>query len=153
MLKAWSSKSRLMCIQSLNCNPKARSKASWANSKLYISMSKCSSDLQLFSALLTATNFFLLGWFHSLLAAFFRRYSLAFQTSWGLQGNFNFAASCSNVWDPHMIFWAPPKGLDHISSSALCSTLGSGWLHSIAAAVLGDHPMVLTSPIHWSLLL
>jgi hypothetical protein len=39
-----------------------------------------------FSSLLTATKFFLLGWFHYLLATLFRRYPmpLASQTSWGL---------------------------------------------------------------------
>lgn len=41
-----------------------------------------------------------------------------------------------------MIFWAPPNGLAHFSSFALCSThiSSSLWqLHFIAAAVLGDH--------------
>jgi hypothetical protein len=37
-----------------------------------------------------------------------------------------------------MIFWALPKGWHHFSSSALCSTLSSGW--STAVAVLGDQP-------------
>jgi hypothetical protein len=53
-----------------------------------------------FLSLLTATNFFLLGWFHYLLAAFLSRYPmvLASQTSWGLlQGNFNVTDSCFNV--------------------------------------------------------
>ena len=92
-------------------------------------MSKYSSDAQLLSALLTATHFFLLNWFHSLLADFLSRLctALASVTSLSLQGNFNFKAFCSYVWDPYMIFWAPPKGLSHICSSALCSsTLGSG---------------------------
>jgi hypothetical protein len=40
-----------------------------------------------------------------------------------------------------MIFWGLAKGLGYFSSSALCSTLGSGWLHS-TATVLGSHPMV-----------
>ena len=61
---------------------------------------------------------------------------------WDLQGNFNFIASCSNVWDPHMIFWGPLKGLG-FSISALCSTLGSGCLLSITSVVLGDHPMTV----------
>jgi hypothetical protein len=47
--------------------------------------------------------------------------------------------------NPHMLFWDPPKCCHHISSSALCTTLGSSWLHSIAAAVLRAHP----SPICW----
>ena len=69
----------------------------------------------------------LFGWFHSLLAAFLRRYSMALasRTFWSLQGNFNITASYSNVWDPHMIFWAPPKGWHHFFSSALCSTVSS----------------------------
>jgi hypothetical protein len=46
--------------------------------------------------------------------------------------------------------WASPRGLGHFSGSALCSTyrldcLGSSWLHSADAAVLGGHPMVLIS--------
>ena len=34
---------------------------------------------------------------------------------------------------------------------AVCTAclLGSGWLHSTAAAVLGGHPMVMTSPKCW----
>ena len=31
--------------------------------------------------------------------------------SWGLHVNFSFTASCYRVWDPHMMFWAYPKGL------------------------------------------
>ena len=49
-----------------------------------------------------------------------------------------------------MIFWAPPKGLGHFSSSALCST-SRVWL--IVAANFGGHPMVPTSPICWGILL
>jgi hypothetical protein len=45
-----------------------------------------------------------------------------------------------------MIYWAPSKVLGHFSNSAICSTLGPEWLHSIAVAVLGDHPTVLASP-------
>ena len=52
--------------------------------------------------------------------------ALASQTTWGLQGNFSFTASRSNVWNPHMLFWSPAKGLGHFSSSALCRSLGSG---------------------------
>jgi len=48
------------------------------------------------------------------------------------------------------IHWAPPEGLGHFSSSALCSALGSADpLHCCAA--LGDHAMVLAAPIHWGL--
>ena len=82
-----------------------------------------------FSSLLTATRFFLLGLFHSLLAAFLGRHpvALASLTSWGPQVNFSFTASCSNVWDPRMTFCASPKSWCHFSSSAHCSTLSSGW--------------------------
>jgi hypothetical protein len=52
--------------------------------------------------------------------------TLASQKSLNLQGSFNVTASCFRVWDPHMIFWATPKGWHHFSSSALRSTLGSG---------------------------
>lgn len=82
-----------------------------------------------FSSLLTSTRFFLLGLFHSLLAAFLGRHpvALASLTSWVPQVNFSFTASCSNVWDPHMIFCVSPKSWCHFSSSALCSTLSSDW--------------------------
>ena len=64
-------------------------------------MSKCSSDLQLHSALLTATHFFLLDFFHSLLAVFLGRYptTLASTIVWGLQGNLGstFRASCNGL--------------------------------------------------------
>jgi len=78
-----------------------RPKNTWANSKLCTSM----SDLQLLSSLWTATHVLLLGWLHSLSAAFLGRCptALVSLTSWGLLGNFNVTASCSNVWDPHMI--------------------------------------------------
>jgi hypothetical protein len=52
-----------------------------------------------------------------------------------------------------MIFWAPPKGLCHISNSARCSTLGFCGLHSTAAAVLDGQLVVLASLICWSLAL
>jgi hypothetical protein len=38
-----------------------------------------------------------------------------------------------------MILWDPPKGCCHFSSSALCRTLGSGWIHSAVASVPGVH--------------
>jgi hypothetical protein len=66
--------------------PKARQETSWTNSKFYISMADVKAVFRSpspFSSLLTATNFFLLGRFYSLLAAFLGRYptmlvSLAF---------------------------------------------------------------------------
>jgi hypothetical protein len=96
-------------------------------------MSKWSTDLQLlffFLIFLTATNFFLLSWFHSLLAAFLSRYTMALAslTSWSLQGKFSVTASCVNIWNPHMIFWSPAMGWCHFSSSALCSILSSSGL-------------------------
>lgn len=62
--------------------------------------------------------------------------------------------SVSNIWDPLVIFWAPPRGF---SGSALCSThsclRSSGRLHSTAAAALSGCPMALASPNCWGLLL
>jgi hypothetical protein len=74
---------------------KERANTSWADSKLYISM----SDPQLLSALLTAMQFFLLGWFPSWLAAFLGRQPMALVSlpSLGLQGKVNFITSYSNV--------------------------------------------------------
>lgn len=69
-------------------------------------MFKCSSDIQICSALLTTTHVFLLDWFHALLAALLGRYttSLASLTSCVLQGNpgFNFTASANGLstWPP-----------------------------------------------------
>jgi hypothetical protein len=48
-------------------------------------------------------------------------------TSWGLQGIFSVTASCLNVCNSHMIFWAPLKHRIQFSSSAPSSTLSSGW--------------------------
>ena len=66
-------------------------------------ISKYSPGLKLLFALMDATHFFLLGWFHSLLTAFLGRYSvaLAFLIFCGLQGNFNSIDSCSSVRDTH----------------------------------------------------
>ena len=52
-----------------------------------------------------------------------------------------------------MIFCVPPKRSGHFSSSALCITLSSGWLHSTSAAVRPAHPMGLASSKCWVLLL
>jgi hypothetical protein len=38
------------------------------------------------------------------------------------------------------------NGLHYFSNSALCSTLGSGSLHSTVVGILGDYPMLLSSP-------
>jgi hypothetical protein len=70
---------------------KAIAKSSWLNSKFCISMSDVKA---LFKSptpfiFLTATHFFLLSCFYSLLAAFLSMYPLALTspTSWGLQSN------------------------------------------------------------------
>ena len=83
---------------------KARWKTSWANTKVYISMSGIKA-LQLLPALLTARCFFLLNWFHFLLAAFLSRYPMTWASliSWGLQGNkgnpgFNSIASYNSLF-------------------------------------------------------
>lgn len=101
-----------------------QSKTKHQPSKLQTTSPCLMSDLQLLSYLLAATNYFLLGWFRSLLAAFLNRYptALASGTSWGLQGSFNFIPSYSGVWYPHVV-WPSPKGVGHFSRSALCSTL------------------------------
>lgn len=61
-------------------------------------MSKCSSDLQFFSLLLTAMHLFLLGWFHSLFEAFLWQVSMALAspTSWALQSNSGFTFKVSS---------------------------------------------------------
>jgi hypothetical protein len=79
--------------------------------------------------LLTATNCFLLGWFHSLLAAFLSIYpmalaSLTFFDSPRQFQCYSFLFQCLGF---HLIFWTPPTGWHHFSSSALCSNLSSGW--------------------------
>ena len=60
-------------------------------------MSKCSSDFQLLSALLTAPHFFLLGCFHSLLADILSPYprALVSLTLRGLHGNAGFFFTAS----------------------------------------------------------
>jgi hypothetical protein len=63
----WDSPNHLTVI------PKARQETSSANSKLCFSMADVKAVFRSpipFSSLLPATNFFLLGWFYSLLAAF-----------------------------------------------------------------------------------
>jgi hypothetical protein len=89
--------------------------------------SKCSSDLQFLSSLLTAVGRSdIQQQLHSLLLVPFPVSSspqqvpraLASLTSWSSKGNFNFTASFSNAWGQHMIFWAPPKLLSHTSISA-----------------------------------
>jgi hypothetical protein len=64
-----------------------------------------------------ATNFVLFIWFHSV-SGFPWQISHSSDIS-NIQGNFNFTVSFFNVWVLHMIFWAPPKGLDHFSSCPL----------------------------------
>lgn len=53
------------------------------------------------------------------------------------------------IWDSLTIFWALPKGSGHfsgpISAAHIACILGSGYLHSTTAVVLGGHPMVLAS--------
>jgi len=44
-----------------------------------------------------------------------------------------------------MIFWAPPKGSRHFSSSVLCSTLNSGWSIPLLLKFL------VIIPWHWHL--
>jgi hypothetical protein len=73
-----------------------RKQGKFQTASLYL-MSKHSSDFQRLSSLFTITYFFLLGWFHFLLAAFLRRHpmTLASPTFWGLQGNHDFPFTTS----------------------------------------------------------
>jgi hypothetical protein len=59
-------------------------------------MSKCSLDLQLLSTLLTATQLFLLDWFHTPLAAFLGRYLMTLPSSTSWDSN-NIQASLSEL--------------------------------------------------------
>lgn len=63
-------------------------------------------------------------------------------------------SSLSGIWDSFLIF-RPPKGLGapllllcHLHTSCL---IGSRWLYSIYATVLGGQAIILMSPIRWSL--
>jgi hypothetical protein len=73
-----------------------------------------------FSTLLTATNFFLIAQFHSLVAAFLSRYhrALATPTSWAFQGNFNsYSFLFRYLGSTHDFL-----GLGHVFSSVFYST-------------------------------
>jgi hypothetical protein len=98
------------------------------NSASLCLMSKLSSDLHSFFIFVDCIGVLSSGLALFPVSSFPRQVShtLTSQTSWGLQGNFNGTVSCSSVWGPHMIFWAPPMGLGHVSSSAFCGTLGYG---------------------------
>jgi hypothetical protein len=108
---------------------KARQETSWTKSKLYISMFDVKVVFRSptpFSSLLTATNFFLLGCFHFLLAAFLSRLlmALASQTSWGFQGNSTVSMfQCLGSTHNHLL---SPKIWHHFFSCALLSTISSG---------------------------
>lgn len=67
-------------------------------------------DVKFPPTLLTATQFFLLGLFQYLLAAFPSKYP----NISNILGNFNFTAFCSIVWNE--FFWNSPKDLGHFSS-------------------------------------
>ena len=114
-------------------------------------MSKCSSDLQLLSALFTGAQSVLFAWLYSTPEQV--SYSSNISKTCHLQGNFNTTVSSFNVWGPHMIISAPPIRLGHILSSALCITLSSCWLHSTVPAALAAHHMVLANSGCWVLLL
>ena len=75
-----------------NYRTNARPNIKWADSKLCISMFDVKALLRsstLLSYIACSALFFILNWFYSLLAALFGRYlmTLAFLTSWVLQGN------------------------------------------------------------------
>ena len=103
------------------------------NSQSSCLMSKCSSDLQVLLFLLSTINFFLLCCLYSV-------------------SNFPRQVCHSSgviSWGIHEILCGLCLG--HFSSSALYSTLGSGWFHSIDAAALVSHPKELASPLFWGL--
>ena len=114
-------------------------------------MSKCSSDLQLLSALFTGAQSVLFAWLYSTPEQV--SYSSNISKTCHLQGNFNTTAFSFNVRGPHMIISAPPIRLGPFSRSALCSTLSSCWLHSTVPAALAVHSMVLANLGCWVLLL
>jgi hypothetical protein len=104
--------------------------ASWANMKLYNSMSKYQKAIHLSNSFhpYDYNKLHFLGLVLLTVRSFLSRYltALSFLTSLGLQGNFNFMAFCSNGWKPHMIFCAPYKGLGNVSISAPYGTLCAG---------------------------
>jgi hypothetical protein len=110
-------------------------------------MSKCSSELQLLSALLTATHFSLLGWFHLQVAAFLDRNPRTMEppTSWDLQGNpgFNFTASHNGLSGP------PRRDTPAMSlaSEAFLRTEGDSILHSKARTAWSKLP---NSAAYWT---
>lgn len=66
-------------------------------------MPKSFSDLQLLISLSTAIHFFLLGWFHSLFAAFLRSYPIALASlTYCLQSipGFTFTTLCNGLSEP-----------------------------------------------------
>ena len=124
-----SPKSFLTFIRYLTVIPKSRQEARWAISKLCISVSDVSVVFRSsipFSSLLAATTFFVLGC--PLPVNSFpqqKAHSSGISTCCGLKGKFNVTGSLPNIWDPRMIFWAPPKGWPDFSGFALCSSLSS----------------------------
>jgi hypothetical protein len=74
---------------------------------------------------------------------------MAFLTSFNTHGNSNFAPSCSSVWGPPMIFWAPPPKVLGYFFISVGKTLISCWLCFSTAAVLDSHSMVPASPKYW----
>ena len=68
-----------------------------------------------------------------------------------IPGNsYNQIKEMSSIWDLLIIFWAPPKGLGPLSSSASAAHINcllvSGWLDSSTTAVLGNYPIKLAFP-------
>ena len=121
---------------------KARPKASWGSSKLCL--------MSTYFHVLTA-DFFFLGCFHSVVENSSADkpclwHLLYLKISRATSINSFFFQSLGST---HYL-WDLPKVLGYFSRPAHGITLGSGWLHSTAAPVLG-HPMALESPICWVL--
>lgn len=86
-VKSLNLKSLQISVQPLNCNPQSKTRKQLL-SKLPIPVPFC-----------------------SYLAIFLRRYTmpLASEKSWSPQSSYNVTAPCFKIWDPHMLFWAPPN--------------------------------------------
>ena len=124
--------SLLRFIQSLNCNPQSKTEKELDNVQTLHLHAWWQSGLQVsnsFFIFVDCNKLFSHGLVLLPVKSFPQQIadSSGSQSSWGFQVTFNVTPSCSNVWDSHIIFRAPPTGWCHFSISALCSTLSSGW--------------------------
>ena len=152
MLKVQSSKSLLRFIWSLNYRPQSKTGNQLGKFQT-LHLHGCQSSLQI------SNSFFIFvdcnkplssGLVPLPVSSFPQQiiHGSGISKSWGLQGNFNVIASCFSVW---IQTWSKELVLLLQLSPLWHSKLR--FIHSTAAAVLGDHPMVLVSPICWGILL